>query len=467
MVISCFFCNKKGSLSFIKSHIRIKHKFVTSNFFCNQNKCLRTFENVKSAFAHIRKSHKVLLNKAHQLCDENNSETTNINNSETTNHSTEGFLYQCECEKITFSEELLFVLRQYKKPNLTRFDINTIICETKELFDCESDRYHNFCLLDSEHKRIKQLTKLNLFSKPETIVLRYEQKIRKNTNTIQIPITAQYNKLEDIFKLVFSCKENLLNALKYIEEKNDINYYCDLKDGELFADLEKYVLPYILYYDEVESGNPLGSHKGLHKIGAIYLALKCSPPQQCSSLDAIYNCVLFPANNKEHLSYIMERLVIDINKLYDNGIVIHGIQLKFKFAGIIGDNLGLHQALGFIESFSANYPCRFCSAPKEVLKVMNIEDISLLRNIDNYETHLDMSNPSATGINKNSVFNQIVGFHVTKNYYADIMHDVLEGVANWGMSHIIKYFVVEKLFSIEELNNRLKMFDFGLWMSLK
>ena len=32
----------------------------------------------------------------------------------------------------------------------------------------------------------------------------------------------------------------------------------------------------------------------------------------------------------------------------------------FLFLGIVGDNLGLHQLMNFVESFSSNFPCRMC-----------------------------------------------------------------------------------------------------------
>lgn len=100
--------------------------------------------------------------------------------------------------------------------------------------------------------------------------------------------------------------------------------------------------------------NPLGSHKGVHKIGAIYLSLKCFPPHLCSSLDSIHVCALFPANNKNNLR-MLKKIVRDMNQIYNDGILIHNKLIKF--CGILGDNLGLHQLCGFIESFSANFPC--------------------------------------------------------------------------------------------------------------
>lgn len=51
----------------------------------------------------------------------------------------------------------------------------------------------------------------------------------------------------------------------------------DVKDGlklkEKFREASStngIVLPYLLYFDDFEVGNPLGSHKGSYKVGAVY-----------------------------------------------------------------------------------------------------------------------------------------------------------------------------------------------------
>ena len=89
------------------------------------------------------------------------------------------------------------------------------------------------------------------------------------------------------------------------------------------------------------------------------------------------------------------------------------------------------------------------------------ENVSLLRNPDNYEFDMSLNNPSLTGIKENCVWNKIQGFHVTKNTSFDIMHDLLEGVCRYDMAAVINYFVKDvKLFSINCLNSRIQLFDF-------
>lgn len=62
---------------------------------------------------------------------------------------------------------------------------------------------------------------------------------------------------------------------------------------------------------------------------------------------------------------------------------------------------------------------------------------------------------SDTGIYNESILNPIVSFHVTHNFCVDFMNDLYEGVCDYDMCRIIKYFINSaKLFTLDTLNNR-------------
>lgn len=49
-------------------------------------------------------------------------------------------------------------------------------------------------------------------------------------------------------------------------------YLCDFCDGEIYKahpifSTDSHVIQIIIYYDDVEVANPLGSHRGVHKLG--------------------------------------------------------------------------------------------------------------------------------------------------------------------------------------------------------
>jgi len=48
-----------------------------------------------------------------------------------------------------------------------------------------------------------------------------------------------------------------------------------------------------LYYDDFETGNPLGTAAGIHKVGALYGSMATLPPHHASSLENIFLIYLF------------------------------------------------------------------------------------------------------------------------------------------------------------------------------
>lgn len=53
---------------------------------------------------------------------------------------------------------------------------------------------------------------------------------------------------------------------------------------------------------------------------------------------------------------------------------------------------------------------------------------SMVRNVHNYQTNLEINNFKLTGVYKECILNQITSTCVTTNYCVDIMHDLFEGV---------------------------------------
>ncbi|KAJ8909351.1 hypothetical protein NQ315_014971 [Exocentrus adspersus] len=195
------------------------------------------------------------------------------------------------------------------------------------------------------------------------------------------------------------------------------------------------VFPFYIYFDEFESGNPLGSHAGIHKIGAIYCSTPVIPEEQ-----------------------LYERIVQECTFLETNGITINlpekSIKIYFCLTLIVGDNLGLNSILGFTECFRANYFCRFCRCHRDVTqKLVEQENDSLIRTKTSYDRDVAINNITQTGIKESSIWNEIPSFHPMIFF---------EGIALFDMTEILHHFVfVDSLFTIETLNCRLEYFNFG------
>lgn len=225
-------------------------------------------------------------------------------------------------------------------------------------------------------------------------------------------------------------------------------------------------LPLFVYFDDYEVGNPLGSRAGVNKLGAVYVSIPCIPPEYLSSINHIFLTLLFYSSDRELFGNkaVFSILIREINFFVEEGITISynnsTVRIFFYLCGILGDNLGLHSILGFTESFSASYCCRYCKAHKESIKRMTIENKDLLRTLDDYTTNINQP-LSETGIKEKCVWNEVAGFDVTRNVVVDIMHDMFEGVCNYTISRILNEFIaVDKFFTLDTLNFRVQIFGY-------
>lgn len=129
-----------------------------------------------------------------------------------------------------------------------------------------------------------------------------------------------------------------------------------------------------------------------------------------------------------------------------------------------GDNLSINGYMGFVESFSANYPCRFCKMKRADFTNNVYDNENLYRTIANYDADLVRNAVSETGVKESCCFNKLYdssGFHCTLNYVVDMSHDILEGVANYLLPKLLAHLIYEaKYFTLHMLNNRLAAYSY-------
>lgn len=104
---------------------------------------------------------------------------------------------------------------------------------------------------------------------------------------------------------------------------------------------EKNALQIHLFYDDFETANPLGSKKGIHKLGGMYFTLRNFPPQFNSSLTNIHLCVLFHAQDIKTYGFdaILEAIVSDIKVLEIKGIQGPDGFVRGSIVPVTADNL--------------------------------------------------------------------------------------------------------------------------------
>jgi hypothetical protein len=149
--------------------------------------------------------------------------------------------------------------------------------------------------------------------------------------------------------------------------------YRSIRDGvyfkeNLFLSSDDLKLCLTLYIDDLELCNPLGTSRKKHKLCSVYWILNNLAPGSHSALNSIYLAVLCKSDDVKAYGYgtFLEPLLHDLVTLKEHGVFIPklGAFVKGTAHSVIADNLGAHGLAGFIESFSGQYICRFCTAQK-------------------------------------------------------------------------------------------------------
>lgn len=257
-------------------------------------------------------------------------------------------------------------------------------------------------------------------------------------------------------------------------EENSSTLLRDMHDGTYFkqhsifknASTQK-LLALQLYFDEFELCNPLGSKRGKHKVLAGYLTILNLPPKCRSKLTDKYLVLLAKTStvSKFTLHKILEPLVNDICQLETNGIDLNGEIVKGSLLLVSGDNLSSHQLGGFRECFSSGRICRFCLASKGEINEKWHERDFIIRTKQMHAHHVqltkqDPSLSNAYGITGESCLSPLHSFDVTKGLPPDVMHDLFEGVIPLVMKCVIRHLISNRVFTLDQLNDRLAAFAF-------
>lgn len=523
----CIVCEKpQASINALHLHLKIFHKTYDEIFKCKEKNCFRTIKGWRQFRRHLINSHKcpiatsLLNNKSKQVVsknvhddskgtsiefDKNNIEIEFDKNDIENDHNQFNLATPDDIENHVQSLALTFIGKLYANPRTPRSQVQEIVESVSELLEnivaiikpllksTQSIKDSMFCFndilsavvkpfrnnLSTEYRRLKIIEKSGNFIKARDYVVgdRLEN-ILQEGRIIQdrISIKAKFVPIREVLQQFFSLEGVLnetLSYMHYLDLEKEKGIISNFVQGELWSEkkknsLLKIVLPIFLYYDDFEVNNPLGSHAGVHKIGAVYFSIPCLPPQFRAMIKNIFVAALFHSkdrkNSDEGNDAIFYILVEELNFLAREGInlVIDGkITTVFFFLGLFtGDNEGLNSALGFIEGPNANHYCRFC----KMNKYDSQKNCSLrkqdIRTPQQYEVD-GFQSQSETDIKENSIWNLVTFFHVVRNYFVDIMHDLLEGVCRYDMRHILFYLICEKkVLCIDRLNAKLKSFNY-------
>ncbi|KAJ8677522.1 hypothetical protein QAD02_013309 [Eretmocerus hayati] len=280
-----------------------------------------------------------------------------------------------------------------------------------------------FSSLLTENQRFAMYKERSVYQNPQDsrvgekeVKIGLLERVRKTVYGIHIslPETLKvYLQILGIFKSMIEYQQNLLK---------ESNTFSNIIQGRLWLEKflpllkHKIVFPLIVFFDDCELRNPLGSHSDLEPYRVEYGDRACFGPL---------------LRDLKYLSEVGISITID-------GVVK---QVHFECVLFVGDNLGLNQCCGFVSNFLTDYSSRICQATADQMERLVTESSSLLRNAKNYVE--DKMNGTG-GVIQECLFNQLPRFHITENRSLDLMHDLFEGVVPSLIGKVLTVFIFKK-----------------------
>ncbi|KAJ8676906.1 hypothetical protein QAD02_012693 [Eretmocerus hayati] len=292
--------------------------------------------------------------------------------------------------------------------------------------------------------------------------------------TIQKPLKAVQLSLTHAFKIFFEIPGVLRQTQAYMKKlyseevvvSNVIQaslWNRKYQPGEN-KDLNR--MPVTLAFDDLETGDALGSHAGEQELGALYASLPALPPHLVAKMMNIFLATIFRSKDRVICGNeaVFSKVIDELNNLSDNGITVYvdgkNHDLFFDTCLLVGDNAGMNALVEMNESFVAKYFCRCCRATLNQCRCFTVEHRELLRNQQNYEEDLANRTHGLKGIP--CTFNKLREFRWPEDGSMDLMHDFAEGTLKDTIEKVLTSLIlVKKTLSLDIVNLRIATFDFG------
>jgi len=202
-------------------------------------------------------------------------------------------------ELIEYMDELICnVLSSLKKDLIIMLQKSNVEIDAIDLESCFNQYYSIFDEFSTESKRFAFLKKEGLFDPEPFAIGEYLDKKLVGNEILYVPQSTFGVKvsLQKSLKLFLEIPGLFQVITNYMQELNKEHILIsNIIQGDMW--LKKYasgikdevVFPLYYFYDELEVGNPLGSHAGKNKFGAGYVSIASLPPFLSSQLNSHLN----------------------------------------------------------------------------------------------------------------------------------------------------------------------------------
>lgn len=199
----------------------------------------------------------------------------------------------------------------------------------------------------TDYKRFKYYSIHENFIQPVTYVIGINSDecrknnevslVLKNRTGIYIPVgktLKKFLKIPNVFDKIIQYQNRILLR----------DPLTSILQGSLWKKIllkysNKTVIPLTFYFDDFETCNPLGSHTGIYKLGAIYFTIASLPPKYASRIENIFLAMLFHSQDRTEFgnTSTFNILLKELKSLETEGlpIVLNGSTLNIFFVVIL------------------------------------------------------------------------------------------------------------------------------------
>ena len=301
-------------------------------------------------------------------------------------------------------------------------------------------------------------------------------------------VMAIRNKCFYYVPLIESLKQLLSNSriftmLNSVPQKSTEGFLYDFTDGQIFTTHPLYsvrpnALQIILYTDDIQICNPLGSYAHPNKLLMVYYTLGNIDPKCRSKLAAIRLLAIAKAEDVSQwgVDVVLQRILKDVDLLY-NGVKIEtsngDMDLHGAVIAVCGDTLAQHELAGFKEGVGFAYSkCRHCECTFEDMQTCFDENEFVRRTLENHcrqcleidkasTDNLKASLRTTYGINRRSRLVDFPAFDLINQTPQDIMHVIFEGVAPMEIKLVLKKRILSGELELDAFNSALQSFPYS------
>ena len=277
--------------------------------------------------------------------------------------------------------------------------------------------------VSTEYRRAKHLVGLGLIL-PISVKIGMRENVKKDGFKKQIPVYAQYVSIIDTLKSVY-----LGRKPTYLTHPHPTTL-AQFEDTRTYKTRHQNAPPtlrLILYHDDIELANPLGSRAGVHKLTMFYFSVHGYLTGNLRDIHLALVC--YASDIKTHgYKQVLKPLIDDLNEL-KAGVVVEGRDRLFfaELQHVVGDNLAANQILGMVCSFNNTRYCRFCYTSGADASTCPTSRGELKRSAVSHHVDVETVQHQAhfykhTGVKEPCALDEVHGFSSIESTVPDIMY---------------------------------------------